>query len=115
MEDLILAIREFCEERDWRQFHNPKDLSIALSIESSELLEKFLWKNKEEVEEALVKNREEIEDEIADIAIYVLDLVDVLNIDLEKAILAKLEKNKLKYPVSKAKGSHLKYDQLEDE
>jgi dCTP diphosphatase len=113
MQNMIEAIRAFCDERDWRQFHNPKDLSIALSIESAELMEKFLWKNTQEVEKIVETDREAIEDEIADVAIFLLDLVDVLHVDLEKAVLSKLEKSKLKYPIDKARGKNLKYDQLD--
>ena len=111
-EELIQKIRNFCEERDWRKFHNPKDLAIALSIESSELLELFLWKNPDETASICKTKSSQIEEEIADIAIYLLDLVDVLNIDLKKAIQHKLEKNRLKYPVELSKGKNLKYDEL---
>ena len=109
---IMEEIRTFCEERDWRQFHNPKDLASALSIEASELQEIYLWKNPAEVDDVSKKKRDQIEQEIADIAIYLLDLVDVLDIDLEKVIQEKLEQNRKKYPVEDAKGKNLKYDEL---
>lgn len=109
---IMEEIRTFCEERDWRQFHNPKDLASALSIEASELQEIYLWKNPAEVDDVSEKKRDQIEQEIADIAIYLLDLVDVLDIDLEKVIQEKLEQNRKKYPVEDAKGKNLKYDEL---
>ncbi len=109
---IMEEIRAFCEDRDWRQFHNPKDLASALSIEVSELQEIYLWKNPAEVDDVSQKKRDQIEQEIADIAIYLLDLVDVLDIDLEKVIQEKLEQNQKKYPVEDAKGKNLKYDEL---
>lgn len=112
-DSIINEIRQFCEERDWRQFHNAKDLAIALSIESSELLELFLWKNEIETIEVTKNKKTEIENEIADISIYLLDLVDVLNIDLETVIRRKLALNREKYPVDLAKGKNLKYNELE--
>ena len=105
-------IRTFCEERDWRRFHNPKDLAIALSTESAELLELFLWKNAEETMAVAKEKRREIEDEVADIAIYLFDMVDVLNLDLQKIMLRKLEHNRKKYPVELSKGKNLKYNEL---
>ncbi|MEQ9823330.1 MAG: nucleotide pyrophosphohydrolase [Puniceicoccaceae bacterium] len=111
--DLIEEIREFCNERDWRQFHNPKDLAIALSIESAELLELFLWKDAKETQSVCTQKRDAIEAEVADIAIYLLDLVDVMGLDLETIIRRKLEHNRKKYPVSLSKGKNLKYDELE--
>ena len=109
---IMEEIRTFCEDRDWRQFHNPKDLASALSIEASELQEIYLWKNPAEVDDVSEKKRDQIEQEIADIAIYLLDLVDVLDIDLEKVIQEKLEQNRKKYPIEDAKGKNLKYDEL---
>ena len=113
MNDKILSsIRNFRDERDWAQFHNPKDMAIAISIEASELLEHFLWKTPEESEQRIVDKREEISDEIADIAVYLFELADNLNIDLTDAIENKMKKNAAKYPVDKSKGSHAKYTEL---
>ncbi len=106
------AIRAFCEERDWRQFHNPKDLTGALSIEVAELMEIFLWKDSNELPQVLETRRSEIEAEIADIAVYLFHLVEVMQIDLPAAILHKLEQNREKYPVEKSRGNAIKYTDL---
>ena len=110
---LIQAIRTFRDERDWLQFHNPKDLATALAIEASELQEVFLWRQVEDLDDRVVEKRELIEEEVADIAIYLLEFADLLNIDLQKAIEHKMAKNAAKYPVEKAKGSCKKYNEHE--
>ena len=110
--EITHKIRQFRDERDWAQFHNAKDMAIAISIEASELLEHFLWKNPAEVDARVEAKRSEIEEEIADIAIYLVELTDNLGIDLLAAMDRKLSKNAAKYPVEKAKGSHAKYTEL---
>lgn len=112
MEAVLKRIRQFRDERDWMKFHDPKNLAVSISIEAAELLEQFQWKSPVEVEQHVVKYKERISDEIADVAIYLLELSDNLGIDLESAILAKLEKNAAKYPVEKAKGVSTKYTDL---
>ena len=102
----------FRDERDWLQFHNPKDLAAAISIEASELLEHFLWKTPEQVDRHVKENNEPVREEIADIAIYLLELAHNLNIDLTQAIQEKIAKNAAKYPVAKAKGNIKKYTEL---
>jgi len=109
MQEVIRKVVEFRDERNWRQLHNPKDLSISLSLEASELLENFQWRTNEE---AIAENTENIRDEMADVAIYLIALADLLEIDMEEAILAKLEKNAKKYPVAKSYGSLTKYTKL---
>ena len=94
------------------QFHDPKNMSISIMIEAAELLEHFQWKTKEEVKKHVEENKEEIRDEIADVALYLFELADNLGVDLLKAMEKKLEKNKKKYPVEKAKGKHTKYNKL---
>ena len=106
-------ITDFRDAREWLQFHNPKDMAIAISVEASELLEHFLWKTPAEVQRRAKDKKEEIRDEIADIAIYLVELADILNIDILEAMDLKLAKNGAKYPVSKAKGSNKKYTELE--
>ena len=106
---IIASLNEFREERDWRQFHNSKDLAISISLEASELLELFQWKDFETVQKTSLKK---IEEEISDILMYCLMLSDDLDIDLENAILEKLEKNKKKYPVDKSKGNSKKYTEF---
>lgn len=110
--DLLKQLIEFRRERDWEQFHNPKDIAISLSIEAAELLEWFQWRNKVEIQQMLeTDKREALEDEIADVAVYLSYLCYDLNIDLEQAIQRKMDKNAAKYPVEKVKGRADKYDQ----
>jgi NTP pyrophosphatase (non-canonical NTP hydrolase) len=110
--ELLNRIRAFRDERDWGQFHNPKDMAAALAIEAAELQEIFLWKMGDDIAVTAAKKRSEIEDEVADIAVYLLEFIDNQAIDIEAVILAKLEKNAAKYPVEKAKGSSAKYTDL---
>jgi NTP pyrophosphatase (non-canonical NTP hydrolase) len=108
-------IKEFCDARDWDQFHNAKELAIALSIEASELLEIFRWKTPEEVQ-ALFKNekkKEDIEDEMADILYFLVRIAQRYDLDLSEALDRKMEKNEKKYPVDKAKGSNKKYNEFD--
>lgn len=100
------ALREFRDERDWAQFHNPKDLAIALSVEASELLEVFLWKSAGDAELSRVK------EELADVFAFAFLIADRYGLDVNQIINEKIVKNKLKYPVEKAKGSAKKYNEL---
>lgn len=111
-EALKQKIRQFRDDRDWKQFHNPKDLAISLVLESSELLENFQWKNLEEVGQKVKANRAEIEQEMADIYIYLLELADVLETDLVSIAEKKIESNRLKYPVEKSRGNAKKYTEF---
>ena len=106
LKKLSEEVLAFTKERDWDQFHNPKDLAIALSIEASELLEAFLWKSPEEA-----KN-DKIKEELADVVNYCLLIADKCDIDIVEAVRAKLRVNAQKYPVEKAKGSAKKYNEL---
>jgi len=106
MNEIISALKQFRDERDWEQFHNPKDLSLALSIEASELLEAFLWKSSEDA------NIEKVTEELADVFAYAFLLADKYNLDVKKIVLEKINKNKEKYPVEKAKGTSKKYSDL---
>lgn len=103
---LTSSLREFRDERDWAQFHNPKDLAIALSIEANELLETFLWKSPE------AANRDKVQEELADVLAYALLLADRYGFNVEDIVHQKIERNALKYPVAKAKGSAAKYNEL---
>jgi NTP pyrophosphatase (non-canonical NTP hydrolase) len=110
--DLLKQLIEFRRERDWEQFHNPKDIAISLSIEAAELLEWFQWRDKTEIKQMLeTDKREALEDEIADVAVYLSYLCYDLNIDLEQAIKRKMDKNAAKYPVEKVKGRADKYNE----
>lgn len=106
---LIQKLNAFRDERDWRQFHNPKDLAISLSLEAAELLEDFQWKTSEQ---AIEENLENIKEELADVMIYALMLSHDLDLDVKEMILEKMQKNAQKYPVEKSKGRKLKYDNL---
>lgn len=106
IKDLINALVKFRDERDWAQFHNEKDLAIALNIEASELLELFLWKSANEAD------HERIKEELADIFAYALLLANKYELDLREIVLAKIEKNALKYPINKSKGIAKKYTEL---
>ena len=111
--ELQKIVTDFRDKRDWKQFHNPKDLAISLLLEASELLEHFQWKNKEEMEN-LPKTKEfqELKEEIADVYYYILLISNDLGVDIEKEFLNKMKQNEKKYPVKKAKGSHKKYTEL---
>ena len=112
IKELQRRIVAFRDARDWKQFHNPKDLSISLILEASELLEHFQWKNAEEMQAHITKNKEEVSDELADVFYWVLLIAHDLDIDLADASAAKLAKNGKKYPLNKAMGKHSKYTEL---
>lgn len=115
LQQLQNHIRKFCDDRDWDQFHNPKDLSISLALEAAEVMEHFQWKNHAEMSEHSEKNKDEVAEELADVFYWVLLLANKLDIDLVEAFNKKMEQNKHKYPVEKAKGTHKKYTELEKE
>lgn len=106
MDEVLHRLRQFRDERDWKQFHNPKDLALALSIEAGELLEVFLWKNPEAADTGKVK------EELADVLAYALLIADVYDFDVQKIVLDKIALNEKKYPVSQAKGRADKYNEL---
>ncbi len=106
IQQLTEILRKFRDERDWGQFHNAKDLAMALNIEAAELLEVFLWKSSEQADINKVK------EELADVLAFALLLADKYDLDVKQIVLEKLEKNALKYPVDKCKGSAKKYTEL---
>ena len=106
IEEITKAIVEFRNDRDWEQFHNPKDLAIALTIEASELLEAFIWK------ESNAADQNKIKEELADVFAYAFLMADKCNLNVKKIILEKIQKNSEKYPIEKAKGNSKKYNQL---
>lgn len=112
LSELQETIRQFCEARDWDQFHNPKDLAISLSLEASEVLEHFQWKSAEEMKAHLVDGKDEIGHELADVLYWVLLLANKANVNLTEAFASKMAHNEAKYPVEKAKGTHKKYTEL---
>lgn len=104
--ELTQKLIAFRDARDWKQFHNPKDLAIALSIESAELLEVFLWKSSEEA------SKDKIKEELADVLAYAFLLANECGLDVTEIVSAKIEANSLKYPVYKSKGSAKKYNEV---
>ena len=106
IEELRQAIVKFTQERDWDQFHNGKDLALALSIEAAELNEAFLWKEAKDV------NVEKVKEELADIFNYAILIADKYDLDIKQIVLNKIRRNGEKYPVDKAYGSAKKYNEL---
>ncbi|MBI3087530.1 MAG: nucleotide pyrophosphohydrolase [Candidatus Omnitrophica bacterium] len=109
---LTEKIKQFRDERNWSQFHNHKDMALSLVLEAAEVLEHFQWKNSEEIERHVKDQKEELADELADVAMFLLELADNIGVDLGEAIEKKLGKNALKYPIERAKGKHTKYTRL---
>ena len=110
-------IQDFVDERDWRKYHNPKDLTISIAIEAAELMELFQWVSERKVEKVLedAERFTRLEEELADIIILCFNLANVLDVDVAKAVTKKVEKNRAKYPVDLVKGNYKKYTQLKDD
>jgi dCTP diphosphatase len=106
------ALRAFAAERDWDQFHSPRNLAAALAVEAAELLEPFQWLTDEQSRELSAEARAAVEQEMADVLLYLVRLADKLGVDLEQAARAKIELNAEKYPIDRARGSSRKYDEL---
>jgi NTP pyrophosphatase (non-canonical NTP hydrolase) len=104
--ELTQKLIAFRDERDWKQYHNPKDIAIALSIESSELLEAFLWKSSE------LASKDKIKEELADVIAYAFLLANECGLNVTEIVSAKIEANSLKYPIDKFKGSSKKYNEF---
>ncbi|MDP3850792.1 MAG: nucleotide pyrophosphohydrolase [Luteolibacter sp.] len=109
---LTSRIQTFVNARDWRQFHNPKDLAVAIAAEAGELMQHFVWQQADQIEERVRKNREEIASEIADVGILLFEFADNLGFNLGDVMAAKMTHNEERYPVSKSKGNNLKYSEL---
>ena len=106
MKEVIEALHKFRDDRDWAQFHNSKDLAVALNIEAGELLEVFLWKSSEQAD------TDKVREELADVLTFAFLLADKYDFDIKQIMLEKIEQNALKYPVSKSKGIANKYNEL---
>jgi NTP pyrophosphatase (non-canonical NTP hydrolase) len=104
--EITKALQNFRDDRDWEQFHNAKDLALALNIEAAELLETFLWKSPEQA------NTSQVKEELADVFAFAFLLADKYNFDVKQIVLEKIAKNALKYPVDKSKGIAKKYTEL---
>lgn len=105
-EEIIQALVKFRDERDWAQFHNPKDLALAINIEAGELLELFLWKNSEDAD------KEKIKEELADVFAYAFLLAAKYDLDVKQIVIDKIKLNNEKYPIEKSKGTSKKYNEL---
>jgi dCTP diphosphatase len=105
-------LEQFARDRDWQQFHSPKNLASALVVEAGELLEHFQWLTEEQSRQLSMETRDAVGAEIADVLLYAIQLASALNIDLVAAAQAKLKLNEQKYPADKARGSSKKYDRL---
>ena len=113
LEQIRLRIRQFAEERDWRQYHSPKNLSMALIAEAAELVEHFQWLTEEQSANLDAEKLEAVRQEIADIQIYLITIADRLNVDLLEAVSKKLDINAEKYPADKVRGLSKKYTEYE--
>jgi dCTP diphosphatase len=112
LQQLTDLIVDFRDQREWGQFHNPKDIAIGLSLEAAEVLEHFLFKTQEESYKLDAQHRSDVQDEVADVFYWLILLAKELDIDLQQALETKLVKTSLKYPVDKAKGNAIKYTEL---
>jgi len=114
LNEILVKIRLFAEQRDWGKFHSPKNISMALAVEASELLEHFQWMTEADSRNVALNKKLEVAEEAADVFLYLLRLCDEMEIDLIQAAHKKIDKNSLKYPVEKFKGVSTKYNKLKD-
>ena len=112
IDEITARICAFRDARNWLQFHNPKDLAVAIAAEAGELMQPFVWKTPEQVETVVKEKHDYLADEVADVAILLFEFAHNLGISLEEAMLAKLARNEQRYPVEKAHGSNAKYNEL---
>lgn len=112
IKQLTEKIIAFRDDRDWKQFHNPKDMALSMVLEAGEVMEHFQWKNQEEIEKYIKTHKNEIGEELADVLYWVLLMSRDLDIDILDALSKKMVKNEKKYPINKAKGRADKYDKL---
>jgi dCTP diphosphatase len=110
--ELTDRIRTFVAAREWQQFHNPKDMAVAIAAEAGELLQHFVWQQPEQVEKRADERRDEIASEIADVGILLFEMADLLGMNLGEVMEAKIARNEQRYPADKARGNNLKYNEL---
>lgn len=110
--ELTEKIQAFVDARDWRQFHNAKDMAVAIAAEAGELMQHFVWQQDGQIEQRTVARRDELAGEIADVGILLFELADNLGLKLGEAMAAKIAANELRYPVEKSRGNNLKYSEL---
>ena len=108
-QETINQVLKFRDDRNWRQFHNPKDLALSISLEAAELLEVFQWSGSDTVCE---QKKDKIKEELADVLVYCIHMADICELDIDEIIQEKIKKNNEKYPVDKAKNTSKKYDEL---
>jgi dCTP diphosphatase len=111
---LTSRIQSFVDAREWRQFHNPKDLAVAIAAEAGELMQHFVWQQESQISERLESKREEIASEVADVGILLFEFADNLGFNLGDVMAAKIARNEERYPVHKSKGNNLKYSELQE-
>ncbi len=109
---LTQRIQTFVDARDWRQFHNPKDLAVAIAAEAGELMQHFVWQQEEQIKDRVRRNRSEIASEVADVAILLFEFADNLGLNLGDVMAEKIAANEERYPVAKSRGNNLKYSEL---
>lgn len=112
IKNLTKKIIKFRDERDWKQFHNPKDIALSLVLEATEVLEHFQWKNEREIKTYIKTNKKEVGEELADVLYWVLLMSHDLELDISNTLEEKIKKNQKKYPIKKARGTHNKYNKL---
>lgn len=110
--DLTIRIRAFVAARDWEQYHNPKDMAVAIAAEAGELMQHFVWQQPEQIETRAAEKREEIASEIADVGILLFEMADLLGLKLGEVMEAKIARNEERYPADKSRGNNLKYNEL---
>ena len=113
IEQLRARVNQFVEERDWTQFHSPKNLAMAMIVEASEVVEHFQWMTEEESRNLSAEQKKQVGQELSDTLVYLLRIAEVCDIDLLEAANQKIDLNAKKYPVDKAKGSNAKYTEYE--
>ena len=109
---LTAEIQAFVDAREWRKYHNAKDLAVAITAEAGELMQHFVWQQEEQIEARVAARRDEIASEIADVGILLFELADNLGLKLGEVMAAKIANNNERYPVEKARGNNLKYSEL---
>jgi len=110
--EITARIIAFRDARDWLQFHNPKEMAVAITAEAGELLQHFVWQQPGQIQQRALDRLPELKDEMADVGILLFELAHILGVDLGQAMIDKLERNEKRYPVAKARGSNAKYNEL---
>lgn len=112
IDELTARIRDFVAARDWQQYHNPKDMAVAIAAEAGELMQHFVWQQPDQLTARVREHRDEIASEIADVGILLFEMADLLGMRLGDVMAAKIANNEQRYPVEKARGNNRKYDEL---